>query len=371
MRIGIVGFGNVRSDTGGRTYLMALARALPSVVEGDEVFWFTAHGDRHLYEGVEGIEFVSNRYCDRSPYHKIAFEQLVVPALSSRFGLEAVFHPNNFATLLSPVPVAVSIHSALQYYYPETISRGKAIYRRVMTALTVRKARAVVVPSAWLADDLSKRFSVHRSMLRVVPHGVHHAQFTPDDSAVRVPGVVRGRPYFLFVSALWPYKGLETAMDAFAEFGHAQRGAEHLLVIVGWGAKGYVQSLMDRARRLGVLRRIVWTGFVDHSEMPAFYRHSEALLFPSYCEAFGHPLLEAMASGTPVIASNRQAIPEVCAGAALVCDPDYPLQWAEAMSRIWLDPALRSDLAAKGIGRAARFSWKDTAREILGVLRSL
>ena len=113
---------------------------------------------------------------------------------------------------------------------------------------------------------------------------------------------------------------------------------------------------------------VIVPGLIAHDDMPAVYSMAGALLFPSYYESFGIPLVEAMACGCPVITSSAPACPEVVGGAALVVDPDDVAGLADAMLRLVREPGLRERLRDLGLARAARFSWQDGARQLLAEL---
>jgi glycosyltransferase involved in cell wall biosynthesis len=143
-------------------------------------------------------------------------------------------------------------------------------------------------------------------------------------------------------------------------------GDTELLVV---GAPGWGPNPVERAHALGLGAVVRFAGAVADAELPALYGGALAFAFPSLWEGFGLPALEAMASGAPVVASNRGALPEVTAGAALLVEPT-PRPLAAALEQLLTDPALRERLRQAGLVRAAQFSWERTARETLGVYRT-
>ena len=116
---------------------------------------------------------------------------------------------------------------------------------------------------------------------------------------------------------------------------------------------------------------MVFTGWVPEEDKPTLYSGARALVFPSLYEGFGLPPLEALACGTPVIASNRGSLPEIVGDGGLLLEPDDLEGLAAAMQKLLSDDTLREDLREKGLAHAARFSWEKTARETLAVYREV
>jgi glycosyltransferase involved in cell wall biosynthesis len=121
----------------------------------------------------------------------------------------------------------------------------------------------------------------------------------------------------------------------------------------------------------GMNDRIRFLGYVSPSDLPVLYAGADAFCFPSLYEGFGLPVLEAMACGTPVVASNRAAVPEVAGDAAILVDPTDPAAIGRALCRVLTDSALRTDLIAKGRQRAREFTWERTAGETIALLREV
>ena len=140
------------------------------------------------------------------------------------------------------------------------------------------------------------------------------------------------------------------------------------LVLTG-ATLGRLPELLSEAQRLGLNRRIRHLGFVDHDVLPAVFRRAAAVVFPSTYEGFGTPQLEAMACGCPVASSHAAALTEVCGDAALELDPYDLQQMSTALTRIAADEELRGDLRRRGLQRAARISWRATAKAHLDAYR--
>ncbi len=178
-----------------------------------------------------------------------------------------------------------------------------------------------------------------------------------------------GRPYILYTGTLEPRKNVPTLIRAF----HAlkqEMGIPHRLLLAG--RKGWLyDEVFAVVKRLGLTEEVIFTGYVPDDDLPHLYNGADLFVYPSLYEGFGLPPLEAMACGCPVVTSNTSSLPEVVGNAGLMVDPTRVDDLAEAMGRILGDASLASDLRAKGVSRAAHFSWQRCAAETMAVYRQV
>ncbi len=175
-----------------------------------------------------------------------------------------------------------------------------------------------------------------------------------------------GRDYVLAIGTIHPRKNYARLIEAFSKL----RTANYELVIIG--KRGWLdQSILDKARELGIESRVKFLDYVPVAEMPALISGARVLAFPSLHEGFGMPVLEAQACGTPVVCSMVSSLPEAAGDAALFCDPLDVDAIAGAMERALSDDALRAKLIARGFENLKRFSWQVSARAVLDVIQKL
>jgi glycosyltransferase involved in cell wall biosynthesis len=228
----------------------------------------------------------------------------------------------------------------------------------------------VIAVSETTRAELLARYRLPPARVAVVPEAAA-SHFAPPAAAVL--GAVRERyglthPYVLFVGFLEPKKNLGTLLEAIARL--RRRGAWGTTELVIAGAPGWGAAPAPRVQALGLERTVRFLGPVPDADLPALYAGALAFAFPSLWEGFGLPVLEAMAAGAPVVASNRGALPEITAGAALLAEPE-PEAFADALGQLVGDAAVRERLRAAGLARAADFSWERTARETLAIYRAV
>jgi glycosyltransferase involved in cell wall biosynthesis len=257
------------------------------------------------------------------------------------------------------------------YTTPQAIRLPVRVYRRMNYPRTARVADAIIINSESLRDEVTHYLDVDPAKLRLIPEAVDHDVFRPGDRdeawrTVNAHGV--SRPFVLFVSSLWPYKNCEGLLRAFA----AARSdlGDRQLVIVGPGRDvEYVAQLRGLAAQLGIAADVVWVGGVRLEQTVHFYRCADVFVYPSFNETFGLPILEAMATGCPVVTSDRSAMPETAGGAALLADPKNPETIADAIVKACGPEEDR--LRSAGPERAAEFTWAATAERTLAVYREV
>jgi glycosyltransferase involved in cell wall biosynthesis len=171
--------------------------------------------------------------------------------------------------------------------------------------------------------------------------------------------------FFFFLGNTDPKKNTRGTLQAFSDFVDKTEN-DICLVMLDYDR----DELNKMIREIGnnkLLNRIVLTGYVANTDLPAIYSQSELFLYPSLRESFGLPMLEAMACGVPVITSCTSSMPEVAGDAALLIDPFIPREITQAMIQICENNSLRADLIQKGFIRAAKFSWKSMAQDVLKI----
>ena len=236
----------------------------------------------------------------------------------------------------------------------------------------VRRAAAVVAVSEHTKKDLVSDLGIPPGRIVVIPPGVG-GEFRPLPGAEEreAERLRLGLPeaYVLFVGSLFANKNVGLLLRAMRSLA-ARPGFRHSLVIVTPG--GTESEALRRKSELPPLGgRVLFRPFASGSDLRSLYSLADLFLFPSLYEGFGIPPLEAMACGTPVVASSRTSVPEVVGDAGILLDPESETPWVETIARLLADPAERGRLAAAGRDRARRFTWEESARKARALFASL
>jgi len=282
-----------------------------------------------------------------------------------------LFHAPDF--VLPPVKpgtrTLVTIHDLSFIREPDTIMPGMTAHLNKWVPHSVKQADHVIAVSEATRQDLIELYQTPPEKISVLYHGV-----TPDFKPVTEPrqlAAIRHKyglgeqPFILSVGTIQPRKNYQRLVQALARLDSSMA-----LVIVG--SKGWnYEHVFKEVAKFDLVERVHFLGFVADADLPMLYNAASLFVYPSLYEGFGLPVLEAMACGIPVVASNQSALPEVVGEAGLLIDPRDVEAIAAAMSRILSEPALRHHLAQIGLKQAAKFAWPDMAAKLLNLYQKI
>lgn len=298
-------------------------------------------------------------------------EQAIWPILVRRHRLDLVHSPYVVGPIAAGVPVIVTVHDLIFERYPAyTPQRLLRLAYRAMASLSLRRASAIVAVSEATRTDLEHWYPGTRGRTRVIVNGVSRSfsRLEGDDrrSEVRERYRLPAR-FVLAVGAGRPHKNFEVVVEAAHEL--ADDGVS--FVLASAPDRRFPDLVGDRIARYGLADRVHRIRDVREEDMGVLYSLADAFVFPSFIEGFGLPMLEAMAAGTPVIASDASVMPEVGGEAALYFDPHDREALAMQLRRLAADPELRDRLRVQGLTRAGEFSWERPARATVDLYRVL
>ena len=291
--------------------------------------------------------------------------QLALPRQLDKDGIDLYHSPGYFLPLRWPGPKVVTIHDMNMYVQARNWLRLAKLRAwadlSVQTPLSARVARRIIVDSTSAQHDVTRLLRVRASRVRVIPLAPDTFFDEParQDERAAARAIADGKPYVLFVGILSPQKNLDGLVDAFASSGIWRQGVQ--LVIAGADHEGYQRELQAAAMRAGIAESVTFPGYVPRPTLRGLYAAATCLVLPSYGEGFGLPMVEAMACGVPILAANRQALPEVLDGGGQLFDPANLEDLSGLLRRVTEDRDFRDQLKQRAISRRKDFSWASTA----------
>ena len=369
-------------DFGFGTYIRNLVRALAKLDAEDQFMLVCHREDQHEFDGLpENFHTFFYERSDAAPLDQVAFPMFVR-------GLRAdlVHIPLNLVPLMLPRPYVVTVHDLSSLVFDNRTGwRHEA--RRLQIRRGLLRAEKVIAVSESTRADIENLLGIPSSRTTCI-YGAADPTFTHPQPglAARAAGpdswerdrrriLERSQinyPFLLYAGAIRAQKNIPRMVEAFALLrgeleGHPKYGGLRLIIIgdeISRSAsvrRAVMQSRVENAVR--------FLGFVPLDTLRVFYEAASAFVFVSLYEGFGLPPLEAMASGTPVVSSNMTALAEVVGDAARIVNPENVFEIARGMKDVLLDEELRKTLIRKGLEQSRRFTWEETARQVLATYR--
>jgi glycosyltransferase involved in cell wall biosynthesis len=310
------------------------------------------------------------------------WEQIALPRAAKREGCQVLHCTSNTAPLCTRIPIIDILHDIIymeQSYLKILRGTGTAyqkfgnIYRKMIVPRIVRKSKVITTVSHFEKNRIGEFFGIKGdNRLTAVYNGVSE-HFKPVTDASELKRVKEKyhlpEHYFFFLGNTDPKKNTRGTLKAFSDY-LKQTGDDYKLVMLDYD-RSELEKLLDEIGDKSLIEKIVLTGYVINTDLPAIYCQSKVFVYPSLRESFGIPMLEAMACGVPVITSNTSSMPEVAGDAALIIDPFKPEEITEAMVRLVNDDELRAKLISLGLARAEKYSWKAMAGQVLDIYTEL
>lgn len=271
-----------------------------------------------------------------------------------------LYHASEHLLPRLKIPTVMTVHDLIFERFPQHHKATNRAFLRVGMPLFVRAADRIIAVSHHTKSDLVSLYEINPAKVEVIYEGVDE-EFQPatleNKEAIRAR-YSPDRPYLLMLGTLEPRKNHLLALSALTKL--KSLGYPHRLLI--GGGKGWLfEPIQAAIAEMGLVDDVSLAGYIPAIDLPGLYSAATALLMPSQYEGFGFPLLEAMACGTPVVASNASSLPELAGDSALLIDPNDLDGFTAAIRSLIDEPELATSLCQRGIQRAQSFSWKSTA----------
>jgi glycosyltransferase involved in cell wall biosynthesis len=369
MRIAINAWFLDRPGTGSGQYLRGLLWAMPAVAS--EHPFLLVSPQRHARLQVPGLSMEMRSFPARfwrSNLGKVLFEQVLFPRACRRWRADVAHVPYWGSPLRPTAPTVVTVHDLIPLLLPTY--RGGPLVRAYtrLVAGAARQAAMVLTDSLASKQDIEQHLGLPPERVRSI-YLAAGEQFSPepgpDDETIRQHYGLPGR-YVFYLAGHDVRKNVETLIEAFAT---VVRADDDVTLIVGGKLPEQSRPPFYDPRplvsALGIEDEVRFVGWVEEAHKPALYRGAACAVFASRYEGFGLPILEALACGTPLVASDTSSLPELIGDAGFAVNPDDVQAIAGAILACLVDDHLAAELRRRGPKQAAKFSWLQTARETM------
>ena len=364
---------------GGITYIKNLLTYLSKInTEHQYLILTTIEGKETFYFQHPNFEFLSFKIPSKNSLLRILWEQLILPFILKKESVDVLFSPGNICPLFSKLPNVVMIQNIEPF--SNDLSSGRGLIQRIrlkllkiLTMISIKKAQRVIFPSMKARTVAEKSGTlIHHAEL--IYHGINNEIFHPHNEGDRLSQFKRKyglNKFILYVSHIQRYKNFFELIKAFVLL-KDKIGKDIQLVFAGrCFDEEYYKEMQGFIREHRYEDRIFFLGNVPYEELPFLYSVCMIFVYPSTCESFGMTLVEAMACGAPILASQIEPMTEICANAAVYFDPMNPDAIADVIFKVLNDQELISTLIKNAKERAKEFSWEKTAIRTLNVFESV
>ena len=291
---------------------------------------------------------------------------ILLPIKVRRLKINLVHMPANVISPVLRKPQVCSIHDVHFITNPEGRDALWRLYARWSFRFSARYADKILCDSHSASEEIVNKLGARPEKIKVIYLGLTHRTSKASDTRE----AARFKPYILSVGATDPNKNFKTLVEAYALLIEKEPAFQPLLILAGPPGRDHL-SLQNMIREKGLENRVKLLGGVLDPMLASLYENASLFVYPSLCEGFGFPPLEAMHYGVPVLASRAPSIPEVLGDAAIFFNPKDSSEISDKILSLFSDPELMKKLAAAGVKRAARYSWEKTAADTINAYRSI
>ncbi|MBI5787666.1 MAG: glycosyltransferase family 4 protein [Candidatus Schekmanbacteria bacterium] len=351
---------------GSEVYLRNLLQHLAQIDRENNYILFTNQENSGSFPLKANFREILCRVQASSRPARILWEQVILPVQAKIARLDLLFSPGYTAPLIKTCKSIVSTLDMQYQYFPQDFSRLALLFVKTLVPLSARYADKIITISASSKKDIIKYCNVAENKVAVIHLAAGENFYAPPELAELNEANQKfhiGKEYIITVANSYPHKNLPRLLEAFYQL---RTNRDIQLVIVGISGRGS-DEINQKLEELKIKHAIIFTGRVSDRELILLYQGARLFVFPSLYEGFGLPVLEAMASGTPVVCSNLTSLPEIAGDAAVMFDPYNPTQMADMIAKVLDDNKLREVLIEKGRQRCKEFSWQKTARKTLDI----
>jgi len=374
MRIGINTLFFIPGKVGGtEIFLRELVGGLEKIDKRNKYIIFTNNENYDVFNKLSG-----NFCVVRCPFDatnrilRILWEQIILPLQCIYFRLDLLHSPGYTAPIFTHCKKITTIFDLNYHYHPEDTGKLQNIIYKIIIPLVARTSDLLIVHSHNSKKEISKVLNINQKKIVVVYPGVskYFTRIIPKNKIKNFFGLKKiATPFILSSAVSHPHKNLSSLLHAYMDL-VTNKNIKQKLVLLGFPGRDQ-KALDDMITTNKVKEMVIFTGWINHEESAYFFQSADLFVFPSLYEGFGLPLIEAMASGVPLVASKYSCIPEVVSGGGLIVDTKDVGELSSAMYKVLNNQKLQKKLISKGRERAKYFIWESSIKQTLALYEKL
>jgi len=372
---------------GSLTYLSNVITSVSKVAPEDHFFVVLPRSSRRKEIDVEGfgnVELINYPYESTSGLSRVYFDQIKIPQMILSKEIDVLYSATGFGTFLSFCPQVLLVRNSK--YFSQIFQRvyresGHNIWRNVIrrwiSLISVRVAELTLFPTQAMQKMVEKYIDINSQNVKSIHYGFNHSSFVvKNDNSSGLKKIDKlkreGYTIILNVSTYAVHKNIEVLIEALS---HLTEGGRQIKLVTSRENAGPYKkeydSMVRLAEEVDVVENWVELGYVRHERLPNLYARADVYVFPSFTESFGHPLVEAMAAGLPVVASDTSVNVEVCDQAGRYFPPFDAAACAAQIEEVLASPEKRHRMRQASRDRAKDFSWKKHVRKLVSMFRAV
>ena len=284
---------------------------------------------------------------------------------------DVMFEPAHTIPIWYHPKSIVTIHDLGFKYYPELYTPFERFYHNWCMDFSAKHAKHIIAPSEATKKDIIKFYNINSKKITVIYHGYDRKTFSNKNVSHQPSSINKYKPYIFYIGRLEEKKNIQNAIKAYGILRKNPK-IHHKFVLAGKHGYNYdkIKSAICNLKS-AIKKDVIELGYIGYKDIALWYQNADVFFFPSNFEGFGMPIIEAMACGTPVCASNTTSIPEIGGGAISLFDPKNPQNMAQKLEKIILDNKYKKELIKKGFKKASEFSWEKSAKKHLDVIMKI
>lgn len=344
-------------------------RELQKIDHENEYFIFVSLGEDRCLQSSENVHIIELK-CPTYPL----WEQFALPHAVAQIKPDLLHCTSNTAPVRCPVPLVLTLHDII--FLEKRQSASKSLYqemgwhyRRLVVPRILPKCRKIITVSHFECNRIREALQLPINQITAVYNG-YNPHFMPQAAQPEITRkYVNEDEYLFFLGNTDPKKNTPKVLKAYQLY--LKQSERKLPLLIADLKEEFIDSILKEQHIEEIKKKLYFPGYIPNTDLPALYNGAFAFLYPSLRESFGIPMLEAMACGTPVIAGNTSAMPEVAGEGALLANPFAAEEITDCLLRLEKDKELYETQRTYGLERVKQFSWRKSAEALLEIYTSI